>query len=249
LPLGEWYKNAQRRDYHPKTGMELHQALEIEPISELIDNPAWFGHVSHFCGEEDSYVRGLYIDESIASMRTSGGYHPLHSGGHVSPVRTAFNYRNGYFRCGQVNILLALTDIGPGDGPTIVVPGSHKSNFPHPDFKEHSYSGDRGNELPVAAIEAYMKKGDALLFADSIIHGGIGRTNPGERRVVILRYGPSWARTRYGYQYSQALLDRVTPFQRAVLEPVPPCLPGADFVPVEAPVVADRASQREAAPA
>ena len=27
---------------------------------------------------------------------------------------------------------MALTDIGPGDGATMVVPGSHKSNIRHP---------------------------------------------------------------------------------------------------------------------
>jgi ectoine hydroxylase-related dioxygenase (phytanoyl-CoA dioxygenase family) len=31
---------------------------------------------------------------------------------------------------------VALTDIGEGDGPTMVVPGSHKSNFPHPGGRE-----------------------------------------------------------------------------------------------------------------
>ena len=29
-------------------------------------------------------------------------------------------------------MLLALTDIGPGDGGTMVIPGSHKSNLIHP---------------------------------------------------------------------------------------------------------------------
>jgi hypothetical protein len=56
-----------------------------------------------------------------------------------------------------------------------------------------------------------MKKGDALLFVDGLMHGGSSRTNPGERRITIYRYGPLWASTRFGYEYSQALLDRLTP--------------------------------------
>lgn len=43
-----------------------------------------------------------------------------------------YTYQHGVFRCGQCNIILALTDVHEGDGPTMVIPGSHKSNFPHP---------------------------------------------------------------------------------------------------------------------
>ena len=39
-------------------------------------------------------------------------------------VRTGYAYRDGRFRCGQVNVLVALTDIGPGDGATMVVPAT-----------------------------------------------------------------------------------------------------------------------------
>jgi len=241
LKLADWYKGAQRRDYDPATGMELHHCLEIGgPFEALIDNPGWINHVRHYAGEEDSYVRGVFIDECIASIRSSGGHHPLHSGGYETPLRCVYNYSNGKFRCGQVNILMALTDIGPGDGPTIVVPGSHKSNFPHPEAREHSYGGDKAAELPTGAVEAHMNKGDALLFVDAIMHGGVGRTNPGERRVVIFRYGPSWAKTRYGYQYSLELIDRLTPARRRILQPVPPIRPGELVIPHEAPVVAMR---------
>jgi hypothetical protein len=44
----------------------------------------------------------------------------------------------------------------------------------------------------------------------------------GERRVTIYRYGPSWGASRFGYEYSEALLARVTPEQRKILQPVKP---------------------------
>jgi hypothetical protein len=75
------------------------------------------------------------------------------------------------------------------------------------------------------AIEVHMNKGDALLFVDGIMHGGSSRTNPGERRITIYRYGASWAATRYGYEYSQALLDRLTPERRKILQPILPLRP------------------------
>jgi ectoine hydroxylase-related dioxygenase (phytanoyl-CoA dioxygenase family) len=226
LAPGEWWGNAQRRDYTAETGFELHNCVEAgEPFERLIDHPAWIERVLRYCGEDDSYVRGVFIDECIASVRRSGGHHPVHSGGYHGAMRGAYGYKNGVFRCGQVNIIVALTDIGEGDGATMVVPGSHKSNFPHP--LEGDYArGDRMDHLE-GAVPAYLKKGDALLFVDGLMHGGSSRTNEGERRILIYRYGPSWARTRFNYEYSQPLLDRLTPARRAILQPVEPARPPA----------------------
>jgi len=224
LRYGEWYGNAQRRDYHEATGLELHNCVEAgEPFERLIDHPRWIGYARHYCGEDGSYAEGLFIDECILSVRTSGGHHPVHSGGYRGALRGAYHYKDGLFRCGQCNIIMALTDVGPGDGATMVVPGSHKSNFPHPNAGEYAKL-DRMDELE-GATEVYLEKGDALLFVDGLMHGGGSRTNPGERRVVIYRYGPPWGATRFGYEYSQALLDRLTPERRMILQPIPPLRP------------------------
>ncbi len=221
LESGEWWGNAQRRDYTKETGFELHNAVEAgEPFEKLIDHPGWINYVRHYCGEEKSYVEGLFIDEAIASIRHSGGHHPVHSGGYQGALRGRYLYEHGVFRCGQCNIILALTDIGEGDGPTMVVPGSHKSNFPHPAAGDYQ-KGDRMDTLP-GAIPVHMKKGDALLFVDGLMHGGSSRTKAGgERRVTIYRYGPLWASTRFGYEYSPELLARLTPERRHILQPVP----------------------------
>lgn len=227
LEFGQWWRNAQRRDYNQHTGYELHNVVEAgEPFEELIDHPGWINYVRRYAGEQESYVSGLFIDEAIASIRRSGGHHPVHSGGYRGALRGIYHYSNGLFRCGQCNIILALTDVGPGDGPTMVVPGSHKSNFPHPLAGDYA-RGDRMDDLP-GAVPVYLEAGDALLFVDGLMHGGSSRTNPdGERRVTIYRYGPSWGATRYGFQYSQALLNRLTPERRRILQPIAPLLPSA----------------------
>ncbi len=234
LSTGEWVGNAQRRDYTKDTGFELHNVLDCDDraFEFLIDHRSWIHHVRHYAGEEGTYVEGLSIDENIATVRQAGGHHPVHSGGFGSAIRTQYDYRHGRFRCGQVNVLLALTDIGPGDGPTMVVPGSHKSNLPHPLAGDYS-RGDRMDDLP-GAIPVHAKAGDALLFVDSIMHGGSSRTTlEGERRVIILRYGPSWVRSRFGYTWSDALLSRITPEQRKILQPRSPVKTGDPNIPYE----------------
>ncbi|HEX4139304.1 MAG TPA: phytanoyl-CoA dioxygenase family protein [Candidatus Methylacidiphilales bacterium] len=232
LPYMGWWGNVQRLDNNGVAGIELQNIVEAgEPFEKLIDNPAWFERLRRYCGEKNSYVDGLFIDECFASIRRTGGFFPIHSGGHEAVVRNQFRFINGKFRCGQVNILMALTDIGPGDGGTLVVPGSHKTSFV-PDEVRNFYR-DRQNyvnsKLPEGAVEVNLKAGDALMFVDAVMHGATERTNPGERRVVIYRYGPIWGRTRHGFEYSEELLARLTPERRKVLRPDPCRLPGTQF--------------------
>jgi ectoine hydroxylase-related dioxygenase (phytanoyl-CoA dioxygenase family) len=204
LEYMQWYGNVQRFDNNKATGAELQNIVEAgEPFERLIDHPSWIDRLKRYCGEIGSYVEGLFIDECFASLRRTGGYFPIHSGGHEGQVRNQYRYFNGQFRCAQVNVLLALTDVGPGDGGTMVIPGSHKSNFRHPDI-DRIAPWKPGVSQPMdalpGAVEVHLKKGDALMFVDAIAHGASSRTNPGERRVVIYRYGPSWGATRHGYR-------------------------------------------------
>ena len=225
LEYGQWWGNAQRRDYNGATGYELHNCVEVgEPFERLMDGPGWIEYVRHYCGEEESYVAGLFIDECIASIRRSGGHHPVHSGGYRAALRNKYNYDHGVFRCGQCNIILALTDVGPGDGPTMVIPGSHKSNFPHPN------AGDYGKLERMDTLEGqcrciWRRETPFCLWMASCTAAAAAPTATGERRVTIYRYGPIWGSTRYGYQYSQDLLDRLTPERRKLLQPVPPSRP------------------------
>jgi Phytanoyl-CoA dioxygenase (PhyH) len=219
-----WWGNVQRSDYDSEAkGLEFQNIVEGgEPFERLIDHPSWISHVRRYAGESNSYVEGLFIDECFASIRRSGGHFGVHSGGYRGAMRGQYRYLDGVWRCGQVNILMALTDIGPGDGATMIIPGSHKSRLEHPDFARYK---DGPMDAMEGVVEAHLRKGDALLFCDGLSHGASSRINPGERRVVIYRYGPLWASTRHGYQYSDELLARVSPERRRILQPVPPLRP------------------------
>lgn len=222
LEYGKWWGNVQRLDNNGHAGLELQNIIEAGgPFETLIDHPSWVHRLRRYCGEQNTYVEGLFIDECFASVRRTGGFFPIHSGGQEAIVRNQYRVVNGKFRCGQVNILLALTDVGPGDGGTRIIPGSHKVNFVHPEL-----AGRANTKTPLTgSIDVTMKAGDALMFVDALMHGASERTNPGERRVVIYRYGPSWGNTRYGYEYSPELLDRLTPERRKILQPIPPRRP------------------------
>jgi hypothetical protein len=227
LEWGQWHGNVQRFDNNGDAGIELQNIVEAgEPFERLIDHSAWVDRLRRYCGEHGTYVQGLFIDECFASIRRKGGFFPIHSGGQDAVVRNQFRFVNGRFRCAQVNILLALTDIGPGDGGTLIIPGSHKSNLPHPyaAWSDEKGGMKRADDLE-GVVEVHLKAGDAILFVDALCHGASSRTNPGERRAVVYRYGVSWGATRYGYRYSPELLARLTPERRKILEPIAPRVP------------------------
>lgn len=224
LMPGEWFGNVHAHTYGDDTsGLNLQQIYEAgEPFENLIDHPAWFELVKRFVGGEGSFDHHhgpLFIDENFANFREPGEAIGLHSGGYPPILRNQFRYHGGRFMCGQINILAALTDVGPGDGGTMVIPGSHKSNFKHPHFDRHRMSRNATVEGIEGAVEIQMNAGDALLFVDGISHGSARRSNPGTRRVVVYRYGPSWGNFRHGYQPSPELLRRLTPERRRIVQP------------------------------
>ncbi len=232
LPMqpGEWNGYVHGHNFGDNDGLNLQQIYEGGAAFEaLIDHPAWIEKVKFFVGGADTfdYNHGpLFIDECFANIRGPGEAIGLHSGGHEGTKRTQFRFYNGRFHCGQINILMALTDIGAGDGATMVVPGSHKSHFPHPDSEKHRMLGEEASVDKVeGAIEIQMKAGDALLFVDSLCHGSAERRNPGDRRIIVFRYGPSWGSSRHGYQASPALIERLSPQRRQIARPQSPLIP------------------------
>ena len=222
LPLknGEWRGNVQGHNYHGDgvDGLNLQNIVEGGPAFEaLIDHSAWINYVRRYVGKED----GLFIDECFATLRGPSELINLHSGGDRRRIRTQFRFHNGAFHCGQINILIALTNIHEGDGPTAVIPGSHKANLPHPAFdKGYANMKNDSPDKDEGAVAVFLEAGDALLFVDALSHGGSERKNPGIRRNLVYRSGPHWGATRLGYVYSDELIARLTPERAKILRPV-----------------------------
>jgi hypothetical protein len=192
-----------------------------EPFERIIDHPSFINYTTRFLGGHDMYEREhgpIYIDENFFNIRGPGESIYLHAGGHDRSNHTIFGYHNGRFHCGEVNVLITFTHIGPGDGATMVIPGSHKSNFIHPQYQQGNRAGAEGVE---GAVEVHIKAGDALLFVDALSHGSAQRRNQGERRIGVFRYCSSWSRSRWGYEASEELLARLNPLARLIVKPSP----------------------------
>ncbi len=221
-----WIGNVEVHSYGPDDGVNFQNIVEGGAVFErLIDHPTWHPLAERYVNP----VNGLSIHENLLNVRGPGGFLYIHCGGHTPLFYLTFRQHNtGEWMVGQINVLMALEDIGPGDGPTVLVPGSHKATEIHPRLEldgkgivaAHHEREAAGTAL--AMKEIYLEAGDVVFFTDAITHGSAERTNPGYRRSVIFRYSPRYLRTRFNYQLSSELSARLTPRRREILEPVAP---------------------------
>jgi len=221
-----WIGNVEIHSYGQDDGVNFQNIVEGGAVFErLIDHPSWYPLAARYINE----VNGVSIHENLLNVRGPGGFLYIHCGGHTPLFYLTFRQHNtGEWMVGQINVLMALEDIGPGDGPTVLVPGSHKSTEIHPRLEldgKGIVAAHHEREAAGTALgrkEIYLEAGDEVFFTDAITHGSAERTNPGFRRSVIFRYSPRYLRTRFNYQLSPELAARLTPERRQILEPVAP---------------------------
>ena len=82
LEFKEWWGDVQRLDNKARAGMELQNIVHAEKsFEDLTDHPGWVTRMHRYCGEEQTWIPGLFIDECFASVRQSVGFFPMDSGG------------------------------------------------------------------------------------------------------------------------------------------------------------------------
>jgi ectoine hydroxylase-related dioxygenase (phytanoyl-CoA dioxygenase family) len=219
LETGQWFGKVYTQSYSGIDGVNLQDIIEAgEGFERLIDHPAWIEQVRHYLGPSTR----PYIYEIFVNVREAGGYIGVHSGGHNVDHYHRSGRRNGQWVCPMLSLLAPLNDVGPGDGATVVIPGSHKSDFPHPlQERRGGLSKDPGEKL-AGTVEIHLKAGDALLFNDALCHGSAQRLNPGQRRMTTIRYVPAFHAHRFGYEPSAELAARLTPERLALVQNVQP---------------------------
>ena len=104
----------------------------------------------------------------------------------------------GLFHCAFVKTLTNLTDLGPEDGGTVVIAGSHKIDLPQKQIIAAAYEDGSLIHQVVAP------PGSTLLFAETLIHGTGRIRSDRERVILICGYGS----TLYPYWDGGKLRDR-----------------------------------------
>jgi hypothetical protein len=188
-------------------------------FEELIDHPGWLGLVRRYLDPD-----GLHLWGNEVSLGGPGSFTSPHSGGHLRTFRSSYHYHDGVFHCGKIMIIIALADIGPGDGATMVIPGSHTTNLANPLTATAPPNRPPDNAHGLYR-ELHLRAGDVLLFTDAIEHAAALRANAGHRRILILRYAPCWTGFAGGFEPSDELVSRLTPARREIVRPFAPRRP------------------------
>jgi hypothetical protein len=106
----------------------------------------------------------------------------LHNG---TDIPFGSHIKNGLYHCNFVKTLTNLTDLGPDDGGTVVIPGSHKIDAPMGDVIKTAYKDPRLIHQVIAPA------GSTLLFSETLIHGTGQIRSDNERTIIICGYASS----------------------------------------------------------
>lgn len=181
----------------------------------LLCHPNLVPLLNELCGE------GYRLDHKpvlFAQPNGAEGF-DLHGGAVRSDGRydfpIAYHVHSGQIVCNLINVAVQLTDSPKGAGGFVVVPGSHKSNFPYPSSKEElQFIADTFGYQPEC------KAGDVVIFTEAVLHGAAVRNAPQERRVALIRFAPPTCAYARGYLNNHAEFEEyLTPSQKAVVAP------------------------------
>jgi len=181
-----------------------------EPFRALLDHPSVVPHLLEVLRD------GFRLDHLYGIITVAGAEgHVLHGGGTADDLTHLYQFHNGQMRCGLTVVSWVLTDVGPGDGGFVCIPGSHKSNYAPPPGVSR-LEKDIG---VVRQIEA--PAGSAIVFTEALTHGTMPWKAGHERRSILYKYspGPMTYSKRYVPEGVDEVLDEFTSSQRAVLEP------------------------------
>ncbi len=169
-------------------------------FARFLDHPVVEPFLVEFLGEDYRHIdNDLYF---TYPGYTGGDWHRgvrAHPTGHVV---------NGKFVCPMVKVFYCMTDVGPGEGEFVVIPGSHKAQFE---------IDTRRIDLPAQHVFDDVKAGDIIIFNEALLHNG--RPNPSSktRQTIIMNFGRSDAGVWAGYAPRAETLAVVTPSQRRIL--------------------------------
>jgi len=155
-------------------------------------------------------------------------FHPLHAGWTASkqPDVRRYYIDGDRVRATDLVFFFYLTDVFPGDGGLIVLPGSHKAHFDRP--KDMFYPGAYDDEnfvaetVPPGVHNVCARAGDVLVMPEHLMHGALSwKPKDRDRRFLILCYYVQHMLTGQRRPFPDAIRDRLDPETIDLLELAP----------------------------
>ena len=173
--LPDGYKIGDR-EYHHAVGFDRAlDALAVHPVTWPI--------IREFTNDRPQMSGSAVICNSKGK-----GALPLHCATDDFGFDTVrYECRDGRILCTDFVVFFYLTEVRPGDGGLLVVPGSHKSSLRRP--PELFHGGEVDEEIPEGVVNVTPEAGDVVIFSELTTHGVIAwRPEDRQRRMVNYRY-------------------------------------------------------------
>lgn len=183
---------AERRAPHEPLGLQAHphhvhvgSILEAHPaITAFATHPRLIGMAEEVIGGAARLVEfNAIINSRDPKLDLSKPpQYDLHNG---TDVPFGSHVKNDLHHFNFVKTLTTLVDLGPDDGGTVVIAGSHKITAPVEDIIKTAYAD------PSLIHQFVAPAGSTLLFSETTIHAtGQLRTDL-QRAIIIAGYGAS----------------------------------------------------------
>ena len=154
------------------------------PSQILLDHPAVVGVLNAILSHqalasEECY--GFRYNHTYTSHRKAGhdNWRPHGGGGYFNFCGNSHIYQMqpGRVHAGLTRVVWELNEVGPGDGVTVFLSGSHKAAFPRPEEVS-------GRDSPL--WESYTcPAGSAVIFTEALCHSGTRWTHPDRDRLSL----------------------------------------------------------------
>ena len=207
--MPEGFGTKDRRLY--ENGFAWDKSLEA-----LVCHPAYWPIIKEFTMGKPRFLRGTMLVNNPGDTETHAG--SLHCAREdYGWYSTRYDCREGTIYCDDFVIFPYFYDVKPGDGGLVVIPGSHKCNFPRPESLFNG--GDLGSELPEHTVNITPEAGDVVIFSELLTHGAMPWKAQDKKRVVLaLRYAPQY---RGGDFISDSVKGRLSPETLELMAPGP----------------------------
>ncbi len=202
----------QRFNRNPELpGSRLPEFVEIEAIMEyhqelfdMVEHPYVFPRVRQLVGGDIAVIDHAYYVTPPGGVVAGSAWH-TDLGRRIHGV---YNPRSIL----MVRVMYALDDVGPDDGATLVLPGSHRFAadvaVPRVEVPE---------QMP-GSVRMVCAAGSAYLFNGNLLHCPGNNRGTRTRRMLLFNYGHRWMRMWKGHDPSSWLAGRATtPMRRQLL--------------------------------
>ncbi|MFT5823022.1 MAG: hypothetical protein ACI8ZM_004281 [Crocinitomix sp.] len=154
-----------------------HREIPGGHFASLIDHPKVEPILKKILG------LNIRLDHGFVIWRKQGERHPadLHHGGPTPEPMFRYHFRGEKMFSGLLRVVFELNDVGPEDGGTCFIPGSHKSNFHVP----KSMISLKNEEMSPAIYKSSCKAGSVIIFTENVAHGGPEWNSPDKPRVSV----------------------------------------------------------------